>query len=48
MASAPANCHLRHQVTTLDRAKLLERVGALGPQALEAVERGLRAAMDRH
>ena len=37
---------LCHQVTTLDRAKLLERVGALGPQALEAVERGLRAAMD--
>jgi mRNA interferase MazF len=37
---------LCHQVTTLDRTKLAERAGVLGPQELEAVEQGLRAAMD--
>lgn len=35
-----------HQVTTLDRAKLTERLGALTPSALAAVEGGLRAALD--
>jgi mRNA-degrading endonuclease toxin of MazEF toxin-antitoxin module len=35
-----------HQVTTLDRAKLTKRVGALSGEALEEVELGLKAAMD--
>jgi mRNA interferase MazF len=37
---------LCHQVTTLDRGKLRERVGALPDQVLAAVEDGLRAALD--
>jgi mRNA-degrading endonuclease toxin of MazEF toxin-antitoxin module len=37
---------LCHQVTTLDRAKLTDRVGALGPDLLSRVEDGLKAAMD--
>jgi mRNA interferase MazF len=37
---------LCHQVTTLDRAKLAERVGALPSSLLAAVDGGLRAAMD--
>jgi len=35
-----------HQVTTLDRAKLTKRVGALTPGMLREVEEALRAAMD--
>ncbi|MBI3637409.1 MAG: type II toxin-antitoxin system PemK/MazF family toxin [Candidatus Rokubacteria bacterium] len=35
-----------HQVTTLDRAKLRERIGALPAAAMAAVESGLRAALD--
>jgi len=35
-----------HQVTTLDRAKLTKRIGALPLELLEEVESGLRAAMD--
>ena len=35
-----------HQVTTLDRAKLTKKVGALPGEVLEEVERGLKAAMD--
>jgi len=35
-----------HQVTTLDRAKLTKRVGALRSEPLRDVEQGLRAAMD--
>jgi len=35
-----------HQVTTLDRAKLTKRVGALPGGVLEEVELGLKAAMD--
>lgn len=37
---------LCHQVTTLDRAKLTARCGALAPDELAAVEAGLRAALD--
>jgi mRNA interferase MazF len=37
---------LCHQVTTLDRAKLRERVGTLSPELLADVEDGLRAALD--
>ena len=35
-----------HQVTTLDRAKLTKRAGKLPSEALQAIEDGLRAAMD--
>ncbi len=35
-----------HQVTTLDRAKLTKRIGALPPDVLRDVEGGLKAAMD--
>ena len=37
---------LCHQVTTLDRAKLHRRLGALPGAQLEAVEEGLKAALD--
>jgi mRNA interferase MazF len=37
---------LCHQVTTLDRGKLTERVGSLPSAALARVEDGLRAALD--
>ena len=35
-----------HQVTTLDRAKLTKRLGALSSESLREVEEGLKAAMD--
>lgn len=35
-----------HQVTTLDRAKLTKKIGALSPAVLKQVEEGLRAALD--
>jgi mRNA-degrading endonuclease toxin of MazEF toxin-antitoxin module len=35
-----------HQVTTLDRAKMTRRIGALPPESLREVEEGLKAAMD--
>ena len=35
-----------HQVTTLDRAQLTKRIGALPVDLLREVDRGLRAAMD--
>ncbi|HEY7365167.1 MAG TPA: type II toxin-antitoxin system PemK/MazF family toxin [Methylomirabilota bacterium] len=37
---------LCHQVTTLDRAKLTERIGVLPAAALARVEDGLRTALD--
>jgi len=41
-----ASIALCHQVTTLDRAKLVVRVGTLGEPALAAVEAGLKVALD--
>jgi mRNA interferase MazF len=35
-----------HQITTLDRAKLTRRLGALPPDVLAAVELGIKAALD--
>ncbi len=35
-----------HQVTTLDRAKLSERMGSLSPDLMRSVEEGLKAALD--
>ena len=37
---------LCHQVATLDRAKLTERLGILSADAMARVEDGLRAALD--
>lgn len=37
---------LCHQVTTLDRSKLTERIGRLSPDLLDEIEQGLRAALD--
>jgi mRNA interferase MazF len=37
---------LCHQVTTLDRAKLTQRIGELSSIELRKVEDGLKAAMD--
>jgi len=37
---------LCHQVTTLDRAKLTERVGTLPVDLLDHVDEALRAALD--
>lgn len=37
---------LCHQVTTLDRAKLAERLGSLSQATLARVETGLKAALD--
>jgi mRNA interferase MazF len=42
-ASSVALCH---QVTTLDRAKLSQRLGVLPGAALADVEEGLRVALD--
>ena len=37
---------LCHQVTTLDRKKLADRLGTLPPHLLRVVEGGFRAALD--
>ena len=34
-----------HQVTTLDRAKLVQRIGALDSHALSLIDNGLKAAL---
>ena len=39
-------CAICHQVTTLDRVKLKQRVGALPPRLLLEIEEGLRSALD--
>ena len=41
-----ASVVLCHQVTTLDRAKLSEFVGALSPELMSQVEAGLKAALN--
>jgi mRNA interferase MazF len=40
-----ASIALCHQITTLDRSKLVERIGALSKDALAAVESGVKAAL---
>ena len=35
-----------HQITTLDRSKLTQKIGALPASFLQAVETGIRAAID--
>jgi mRNA interferase MazF len=43
----PADCvTLCHQITTLDRSKLTQRIGALPEPDLLALEEGIRAAVD--
>lgn len=39
---------LCHQVTTLDRSKLVERLGCLPADDVRAVEEGLKIALDLH
>ena len=34
-----------HQVTTLDRAKLVQRIGVLDSQALTTIDTGLKSAL---
>lgn len=41
-----ASLAICHQVTTLDRAKLSKRIGALPLDVLSEVEEGLKAAID--
>jgi mRNA interferase MazF len=43
---AKASVAVCHQVTTLDRAKLTKKIGALPSGILKDVEEGLRAALD--
>ena len=42
---AKASIAICHQVTTLDRAKLIQRLGALDPPTLGRVNAGLTAAL---
>ncbi|MDQ1638311.1 MAG: mRNA interferase MazF [Pyrinomonadaceae bacterium] len=43
-----ASVALCHQVTTLDRSKLTQRIGELNPIELRQLEDGLKAALDIH
>jgi mRNA interferase MazF len=46
-AGLPSESHaICHQITTLDRAKLAEKIGALSPDVLAIVEQALLAAVD--
>ena len=45
-AMPQASVALCHQVTTLDRSKLIKQIGTLPPNVLNEVEQGLKAAMD--
>ncbi|MBI5483011.1 MAG: type II toxin-antitoxin system PemK/MazF family toxin [Deltaproteobacteria bacterium] len=40
------SCAVCHQITTLDRAKLTDKIGALPPDVLTLVEQALLAAVD--
>lgn len=37
---------LCHKITTLDRRKITEHIGALSPGAMKEIERGIKAAID--
>ena len=41
-----ASIALCHQVTTLDRAKLVQKVGTMGEGEIARLEEGLKAALD--
>ena len=41
-----ASSAICHQITTLDRNKLVKRIGVLTPQLLRELEDGLRSAVD--
>jgi mRNA interferase MazF len=46
-AGLPGESHaVCHQITTLDRAKLSEKIGVLSPDILTIVEQSLLAAVD--
>jgi mRNA interferase MazF len=40
-----AGVALCHQITTLDRSKLAQRIGAIPPAVLQQIEAGLKAAL---
>ncbi len=40
------SCALCHQITTLDRAKLTEKIGTLSAESMTLVEQALLAAVD--
>ena len=40
-----ASIAICHQVTTLDRAKLVQKIGVLDSQALTTIDGGLKAAL---
>jgi mRNA interferase MazF len=43
----PADCAaVCHQITTLDRSKLTQRLGSLPPEEMRALEAGIRSAID--
>lgn len=42
----PSSAAICHQITTLDRAKLDERIGTLSSTEIEGIERGIHAACD--
>jgi mRNA interferase MazF len=45
--SLPEDCTaICHQITTLDRSKLTQKIGSLPESSLQAVEEGIRAAID--
>lgn len=35
-----------HQITTVDRSKLLKRIGTLTPEMLDLIGKGVKAALD--
>ncbi len=41
-----ASVALCHQVTTLDRAKLVQKIGSLAAEQVLRLEDGLKAALD--
>ena len=43
----PEDCTaICHQITTLDRSKLSQKIGSLPEATLQAIEEGIRAAID--
>ena len=42
----PNSAAICHQITTLDRAKLSDRIGTLSPIEIEGIEQSIRAACD--
>jgi mRNA-degrading endonuclease toxin of MazEF toxin-antitoxin module len=45
-SASKASYAICHQVTTLDRAKLMKKAGVVPPDVMRRVEDGIKAAMD--